>query len=268
MFVLVVAVSLLGLWLVGYSSAVYFSEDPPAKVYILAGQSNMVGVASSSNLPQHLAKPRGDVLIFESAKDNLLKARRWVVLTPGGVFGPEVSFGRRMADHHGQPVGVIKVAKGGTSLAKDWSPDRRGYLYDLLIETVREATKTGRFEIEAVVWMQGERDALDATTAGLYAQNFARFIRRIRSDLGQPDLPFVFGRVNPGTKWHQFVDQVRQAQQELDVPHTAMVDCDDLGKHRDRLHYDAAGQVELGQRFAEAVIQLQTAATPGNTGSE
>lgn len=244
-------------------TVVRLSTGTPTKVYILAGQSNMVGIASSSSLPGYLAQPRDDVLLFESAENDLFKTRRWSRLDAGGVFGPEISFGRWMADHHRQPVGIIKVAAGGTSLAIDWSPDIRGFLYDRLIATVREAAETGRFEIEAVIWMQGERDALIEATAGVYAQNLPHFIQRIRDDLNRPDLPFVFGRINPTDRIYPFVDQVRQAQQELDMPYAVMVDCDSLAKRRDDIHYSAAGQVELGQRFAATVINL-IATTPTN----
>ena len=253
----------LAFW-VGYTNVSLLSAGPPAKVYILAGQSNMVGIGSSSNLPDDLAGPRDDVLWFESTENTLSRKPRWSRLDPGGVFGPEISFARRMADHHRQPVGIIKVAVGGTSLAKDWSPDRRGYLYDWLIATVRKAATTGRFEIEAILWMQGERDARVEATAGLYAQNLTHFIQRIRGDLNQPDLPFVFGRVNPPKAYSPFVDQVRRAQQELDMPNAVMVDCDGLDKHRDGLHYNATGQVELGQRFATALIELTATAEPAD----
>ena len=202
------------------------------------------------------------MLLFVSEKDDSFMGLRWSRLHAGGVFGPEISFARQMADHHHQPLGIIKVSVSGTSLAKDWSPDRRGYLYDWLIATVQEAVKTGRFEIEAIIWMQGESDARDEAMAGLYAQNLTHFIQRIRSDLNQPDLPFVFGRINPVKSYCPFVDQVRRAQQELDMPNVVMVDCDGLAKHRDGIHYNAAGQVELGQRFAAALIKLIVPVSP------
>jgi len=254
----------LALWQTGYMNAV----SPPAKVYILAGQSNMVGIASSSNLPSDLAGPRDDVWGFEITENVFFPKPRWSRLDAGGVFGPEISFARRMADHHRQPVGVIKVAKGGTSLAQDWSPDRRGDLYDWLVATVQEAVKTGAFEIEAVIWMQGERDARIEAMAGLYAQNLTHFIQKLRGDLNQPDLPFVFGRVNPPKMYSPFVDQVRRAQQGLDMPYAVMVDCDGLTKQRDGLHYNAAGQVALGQRFATALIKLTATAEPVGRDSE
>lgn len=38
------------------------------------------------------------------------------------------------------------------------------------------------------------------------------------------------------------------------LPGFAMIDCDDLGKGSDHVHYNAPGQIELGRRFANAWI--------------
>ena len=39
-------------------------------------------------------------------------------------------------------------------------------------------------------------------------------------------------------------------------PFVFCIDIDDLTKHSDELHYDTAGQLELGQRFAEVVLEF------------
>jgi hypothetical protein len=51
---------------------------------------------------------------------------------------------------------------------------------------------------------------------------------------------------------------VRAAQAALPerVPRTAVVYTDGLGKQADSIHYDTAGQLELGKRFARAYSAL------------
>ena len=89
-----------------------------------------------------------------------------------------------------------------------------------------------------------------------------RELKRYEYDLNEPDLPFVFGRVNPPKSHFPFVDRVRQAQQDLNMSHAVMVDCDGLGKQGDQIHYNGLGQVELGRRFADAVIKLTGSVPP------
>lgn len=73
------------------------AETPrPQKVWILAGQSNMIGYGSDNNdLPPTLRQPQAGVKISSNG-------RTWVDLTPGfdpvgNGFGPELTFGRDMA---------------------------------------------------------------------------------------------------------------------------------------------------------------------------
>ncbi|MCB0221709.1 MAG: hypothetical protein KDH09_18575, partial [Chrysiogenetes bacterium] len=71
-------------------------------VYILAGQSNMEGRAHRKDLPQELARPRPDILYF--------CGDTWEPLAPGGSrkppspdgFGPEITFGRTLANAPGR----------------------------------------------------------------------------------------------------------------------------------------------------------------------
>ena len=43
------------------------------------------------------------------------------------------------------------------------------------------------------------------------------------------------------------------------VPHTAMVNTDDLAKLEDRVHFDAKATMTLGDRFAEAYLKMRPA---------
>jgi hypothetical protein len=49
---------------------------------------------------------------------------------------------------------------------------------------------------------------------------------------------------------------VREAQETLKRSGYAWIDCDDLDKHSDNLHYNTKGQIELGRRFAAAMVKL------------
>lgn len=107
----------------------------PVKVYILAGQSNMVGHAKVSLLERQIHAPetkaefahlhhngqwilRDDVWIrFGDRKGNLT-----VGFGARDCIGPELGFGHVMGDRYDQQVLIIKTAWGGKSLARDFRP--------------------------------------------------------------------------------------------------------------------------------------------------
>ncbi len=154
------------------------ADDPakPVKVFILAGQSNMVGQAvldldgkdynggrgtlvdllrrpDQAARFQHLRDGRGrwttrdDVWVRFRIEDGPLKAG---ALGPGFTaygdkhhFGPELQFGHVLGDHFDNQVLLIKTAWGGKSLYKDFRPPSAGGevgpYYTKMLQEVREA---------------------------------------------------------------------------------------------------------------------------------
>jgi hypothetical protein len=120
-----------------------------------------------------------------------------------------------------------------------------------------EAAKAARpIAVVGLIWMQGEADAKDEASAKAYQANLTAFIQAVRELVGQPDLPFVAGRINPDAGKYTNVPEVRAAQAAITLPGYQMVDCDGLSKSSDNIHYNAPGQIELGLRFAAAMIKL------------
>lgn len=64
--------------------------------------------------------------------------------------------------------------------------------------------------------------------------------------------------VNPPADRYAALETVRKAQRQIakDLPFVYIVETDDLEKLKDNLHYNSAGQLELGQRFGRKLIQL------------
>ncbi|HPQ95029.1 MAG TPA: sialate O-acetylesterase, partial [Thiolinea sp.] len=90
-----------------------------------------------------------------------------------------------------------------------------------------------------------------------YGSRLQYLIRRLRTDTGSPGAAAFIGKINPGSDafhWRtQIQDQQQQATQTL--PMTYLVDTGGLGKLWDQLHYDARGQIGLGERFASRFLQ-------------
>src|SRR5688500_13597212 len=77
------------------------ADARPLKGFVLAGTSNMLGgQAKIENLPDDLREPLAEVLTFRGGE--------WAPIEPGkNLVGNEATFGRAMAKHLGQPVGIV-----------------------------------------------------------------------------------------------------------------------------------------------------------------
>jgi len=237
---------------------------------VLAGQSNMVGQGCVADIPETMRSGLGTLQFFEN------DGMRSLLADP--MFGPEVGLVRAWRMHHGGRVPwVCKVARGGANLFYDWNPDGvskgpeddyRGPMYPALITAVQRVREEARAQgcsslnLRGVVWMQGERDSVFEFMAARYADNLKGFIRALRRDLQTPDLPFVMGRIAPrvydleaGGHRHAFRDRVRESQAVVakEVSGVSLVETDDLPQ-TDNLHFDTAGQLLLGERFAAALL--------------
>jgi hypothetical protein len=254
-------------------------EQHPLKVFLVAGQSNIMGFgARAGELPAEVRQPR-DVLVYQDGAWVPLEAK-----TFKNGCGPEFTFGQVMAKYFGAPVGVIKVVKPleagqfAASLAKGWAPDDpKGPLYTTLIQLVKEAGKDRPIIVVGMLWDQGSADQMAEFKEPAYQKHLTRLIQRIRQDVGVPLLPFVCGQENDhrGNEAHNpHIDLIRKAQAAIDLPNYRWFNQDDLPrvdntppahgeipdyqKHND--HYTTPGQVESGKRYAQVMIDLLKAA--------
>ncbi|MEI7955710.1 MAG: sialate O-acetylesterase [Verrucomicrobiota bacterium] len=260
------------------------------EVFLLAGQSNMDGRGAKRDLVGDLAqwaRPQPQVLINFRAGGlhrPLTLSNGFKPLAPGysgtpgakqgglpsATFGPEVSLGAVLAEGlPGKNVALIKCAEGGTNLLKDWAPGEKGKLYEQFIGFVGQALKDLQARgdtctLRGMAWHQGEGDA--SLPADKYHVLLTEFIQRVRADLNARDLPFVIGEVYDNGRR----DTVRESQRatSLTVPHTALASAQGLKTSDNGTHFDAASQIELGKRFAQAMLPLLAPDHPPNSATK
>ena len=228
------------------------AADVPVQVFLLGGQSNMVGVGKTSELGAAARKPVPGVKIWRGGG--------WPALAPAGKsFGPELSFGRALEGRLGAAeIRLVKYAASGTALYNDWSP-KGGPQYKRFMDTARAALAdleaSGiEFEIAGMLWMQGESDAQEGKGAE-YEANLRAFIAHMREQFDAPQMSFAIGRVkdfygrkNGGAKL------VRDAQRRVaeTTPNVEWFDTDGYSLFNAG-HYDGPGLIEMGKDFAKAV---------------
>lgn len=206
------------------------AEEKSLKVYILAGQSNMVGSGFVKADPKRNGgKGSLEFLVknpatAEKFKPLMGKDEKWVVrddvwihyldrkgkLTVGfgggeDRIGPELGFGQVVGNASEEPVLLIKLAWGGKSLGKDFRPPSSGgevgpYYKEILQRTKDVLANVGKefpelagrkVELVGFGWHQGWNDRVNQAFNDEYEKNMANFIRDIRKDLGVENLPFV-----------------------------------------------------------------------------
>jgi hypothetical protein len=96
------------------------SDDKTLRVFIFAGQSNMVGsdskVKDIKRFPPFtgLDMPQEKVLYsYNLGRENKVVSNGWVALKPvDNVVGPELSFARKVSQEIKAPIAIIKCAAG------------------------------------------------------------------------------------------------------------------------------------------------------------
>ena len=257
-------------------------------VYLLGGQSNGAGRGDSAEIPEGsvLANPQDDVLFYWhktlTTKNGNLTQDQFVDLQPGAgqgrtapahdvEFGAELSLGRTLADAYpNRNILIVKYCHGGSNLHTQWAED--GRCYNTFVDTVQAALDKlddngDTYTMRGMAWMQGESDT-NAAHANAYQDNLVDLIRRVREDLfDDADAPFVLTGLSDNQYSNPQSDDVQTViAAQTNVPNlvanVAFVDTDDdtLFTTYDSapIHFDANGQINLGNALGKAFVSLDT----------
>lgn len=257
------------------------ADTKTARIFIFAGQSNMVGSDSKAKdikrFPPFvgLDMPQDKVLFsYNIGREEKLTSKGWVALQPvDGVVGPELSFGRRVSQQINAPIAIIKCAAGGTTLGADWNPDDpSGFkLYPLALQLIQSSLaeldrKKVAYRIEGFMWHQGENDMFSKEFKPNYGKNLKNFLAAWRRDLKTPNLKFYIGELCTKTIWGM---DNRENMYAIRAGQKAVTDSDPLAEHiptsHDAVeigggaglhyHYGTLGQLEHGVNYAEAYLR-------------
>ncbi len=257
------------------------TDKKTVRVFIFAGQSNMVGSDSRANdikrFPPFvgLEKPQEKVLFsYNIGREDKLTSNGWVALQPvDNVVGPELSFARRVSQESEGPIAIIKCAAGGTTLGGDWNPDNpSGFkLYPLALQLIQSSLaeldrKKIAYRIEGFMWHQGENDMFDKEFKPNYGKNLKNFLASWRRDLKTPHLRFYIGELCTKTVWGM---DNRENMYAIRTGQKAVTDSDAFAKYiptsHDAVeigggaglhyHYGTLGQLEHGVNYADAYLR-------------
>jgi len=257
------------------------ADTKTLRVFIFAGQSNMVGSDSKAKdikrFPPFagLDMPQDKVLFsYNIGREEKLTSKGWGALQPvDNVVGPELSFARRVSQEIEAPIAIIKCAAGGTTLGGDWSPDEpSGFrLYPLALQLVQSSLaeldrKKLAYRIEGFMWHQGENDMFSKEFKPSYGKNLNNFLAAWRRDLNTPNLKFYIGELCTKTIWGM---DNRENMYAIRAGQKAVAESDPLAEYiptsHDAVeigggeglhyHYGTLGQLEHGVNYADAYLR-------------
>ena len=264
------------------------NDDETLRVFIFAGQSNMVGsdskVKDIKRFPpfEGLEAPQSKVLFsYCIGRQNKIRSNGWVALQHvNNVVGPELSFARKVTQHIKAPIAIIKCAAGGTHLGGDWNPDDPiGFkMYPLTLDLIKSSLadldKRGiKYRIEGFMWHQGENDMFEKDYMPNYGGNLKNFLSKWRRDLGASKLKFYIGELCTKTIWGMdlrprmyAISLGQRAVTGVDpraeyIP-TAQVGVEIGGGVGLHYHYGTLGQLQHGENYATAYLRTIGADLP------
>lgn len=160
-----------------------------------------------------------------------------------------------------EEVLLIPAASTGSSFKEnDWTND--GVLYKDLVKRIRYVKAAFPNAIfKGMLWHQGESDRLNDN----YQTDLDVFIVGIRSEIGNPNLPFILGGMVPF--WVATSERLQKVQNIIKntpnrINRTAYADpewpflIEKDSNEVDQIHFDAAGQRELGKRYFDQFVAI------------
>ncbi|KAK6939656.1 Sialate O-acetylesterase domain [Dillenia turbinata] len=234
------------------------NDNQNKSLFILAGQSNMSGRGGVGKdkwdgvvPPECRSNPSilrlSPGLNWEEAKEPLHEGIDFAKVL--GV-GPGMSFANSVLAQNPSlaPIGLIPCAVGATKIS-DWFPGT--FLYTRMMNRTKVALQDGG-TLRAILWYQGESDAINKEDADQYKERLENFIYDVRSDLNFPTLPFI--QVGLATAMGPYKDIVRAAQFAVHLPNVKIVNAEGLPVGGDYVHLTTPAEVKLGQMLADAFL--------------
>jgi hypothetical protein len=222
------------------------------QIFLLIGQSNMAGRA---DIEAEDKDSLDNVFLFtgiankewEKAANPLNKYSTVRKDLSMQKLGPGYSFAHKMAEVMlGEKIGLVVNAKGGTSIT-EWMPGQP--LYNEAVKQAKKALKFGT--LRGIVWHQGESDV---SKSDIYIEKISELIQSLRTDLGDPDLPFVAGQLSEDRP-ERHVFNVMIMQLPATVKYTGVATTDGTVT-MEGTHFNSASQRLLGERYASEMLKL------------
>lgn len=260
------------------------APDPNFHIYIAYGQSNMEGNAMDYTDKDKAEHPRVKMFATTSCTNpnrptigEMYPAVPPMFKCAGGVSGLSVAdwFGRDMADSMPDvTIGIIPVAQAGTSIRLFDPDDYKNYLSSSepwlqngaksygddgnamgrIIEVAKKAQEKG--VIKGIIFHQGETDGGMDESSAEWEKKVKKTYEYILSQLGlkAEETPFVAGEMVDQGSCYGFVKRVHNLSNY--ITNFGVASSKGYGSKGDGLHFTVEGYRGMGERYAQAMLNL------------
>ncbi len=224
-------------------------------VFIMAGQSNMAGRGMVES-QDTITNPR--ILTLDESNELALAKE------PLHYYEPKMagldcgmSFATELLKHIPDSITVLMIptAVGGSSMRR-WLDDKQHRGINLQSNFASKLTIAKQYgEVRAILWHQGESDINEKGVLSR-KEDLTVLFSKFREITKDKSLPILVGELGSYSKeplaWRIMNEATRQYV-ESDI-NCALISTSDLKDKGDCLHFNSAGQRELGKRFAKSYV--------------
>lgn len=239
------------------------------KIYIMAGQSNMVGRGTPSEAvrDERYLPLKGTNFKWKNNAhlSDEETSKVWTKLQPqshpefGDYMGPETSLNINDGNN-GANTWIIKYAMGSTSITKQWSIEEnesskfRDFV-DFVKDAIEEVPEPR--QVCCLFWLQGESDTKNAASSNGYGTNLKNFVAKVREELRESGLLFIPSKITWKSK-HSVKLNASLETAITDLQPAILVDNEGFVTAEEKQgHLDTKSILELGKRYSEAYKALK-----------
>lgn len=267
-------------------------SDKGINVVLLCGQSNAEGHTHNSALQltgptfynKYLAGNSKTMIAYNCDFEKYIsEGFRPVALGMGfnaSRFGPEIGMAEVFDSlDNERPIYIIKYTAGGTNLAAQWRPESAGggsnnlfyKMIDYAYAQLEALVALGYTPyVKAFCWMQGEADSMSDLQTEKYAEYEEFLFQDIATyfdpytESAEEGIKMIDAGISSCITWKNYeeVNKAKKANVNSDTANRAYIDTLDLAflnepfNAPDHFHYDSLAMIELGKRFAQAIVNF------------
>jgi hypothetical protein len=220
------------------------------EVFVIAGQSNST---NSGQFP--IKQTSGMVSSFSGLSWRLADDPQPGTHDKSKGGSPWAAFGDAMVAKFKVPIGIASTGFGGTSTTQ-WQPDAKEALFPWFMTRVYQLGPGG---FRAVLWHQGESDAIGGVSTDDYVARLANVIKTSKQQAGW-EFPWFVAQVSYINPDKMKIDATRDAQKKiwdagiaLEGPDTDTLTGDNRDHEGKGIHFSPKGLKAHGEMWAEKV---------------
>jgi hypothetical protein len=220
------------------------------EVFVIAGQSNST---NSGQFP--IKQSSGMVASFSGLFWRLADDPQPGTHDKSKGGSPWPAFGDAMYAKFKVPIGIASTGFGGTSTTQ-WQPDAKEELFPWFMTRVYELGPGG---FRAVLWHQGESDAIGGVSTDDYVARLTNIIKTSKQRAGW-EFPWFVAQVSYINPEKVKIDAIREAQKKiwdagiaLEGPDTDALTGDSRDHDGKGIHFSPKGLKTHGEMWAEKV---------------